>query len=990
MNPKGRMRQMLFLCLGFLMTVYTGTCSVFADGEVISSDSDNPWKARISVSYSVTGSSNGSQCTFLLRGVTEDTPMPEMKADSAETVKLTLEPNSSGDFGEITYTDPGIYQYEVRRQDGKDTTNSNIARDDSVYRVTMVVRTDGEIQQVRETDGDKVTEIHYEDNVAEPISPLDIVKTGDMSALRLPILGLAICSLGLAIILRCREKKTDAVGLTLDSVSAMDGSRCGEMQLPDAPRKEKKLSEITPAKEAGPSGRKHRRRKREQPTEEMTILEEERPPLSEFWKMMSLALLFSLCLIGGSTVPTSAATKDLTVTYDKFEELPENYVRIIGLPLKSAMFTTTNSNIKKFNGYVGNNQTTKRDFIAYYGTVKYGSKNRTETADASTAANSVSGTITLRWNNQALLSDNTKADVKVVISNWKFNLGKCTNSKISGSTKVYVPILQESSAGSINTELCSSAPRTSYSTNSGTKDTTLSGAAIQAECQVQIQILKSGTDEAVDSAAYPRMLFGFRDLDVADSSLASNKSAVVRYNGAHAEGIERISGFESPVCLAKKSNTNPSMQTLVKPSTVGSNLRISGDGAKYESYNNATGTTGDDGSYYSGFISPVTPQGFIFKWTGSVTTTGKMLGTALWGQPEVAVKATAGEGGTIEKEGVTTYIINASTTYDYTPSPGYKVQSLTVEGKTVEFNENGGTYKFDKLYTSPAVERSSSTGMVTSTKVYTIDVQFRRIEHKITTKVTNGTIDESCVVGDGEDKIIHYQPDEGYELEMITVDGEIVDPDDNAEQYGFYSVKEDRHIEVVYTKIPAAKLTLRKQVTGALGDRSKAFEFEVRLRGLPPLRAFRADGLESATKGILNETGFVSDENGEAVLELVLKDDESAVLEEIPRDTVYQVIETASNHTASYQQKGTGDSPHFEQEACSNTDSDVDLAMQEETIEVCDGDIEIVYTNDRPIATVTGVGDSDTPYFVMGAILMTLSGGRLVYVLKYRRKNRYQ
>ncbi len=939
MSPKRRMRQMLFLCLGFLMTVYTGTCSVFADGDGISSDADSPWKARISVSYSVTGSSNGSECTFLLRGVTEDTPMPEMRAESAGMITLALKPNSSGDFGEITYTSPGIYQYEVRRQDGKDTANSNITRDDSVYRVTMVVRTDGEIQQVRETDGEKVTEIHYEDHVTAPTSPLDIVKTGDVSALRLPILGLAICSLGLAIIFR------------------------------------------------------HRGKKREQPTEEteeMTILEENRPPLSEFWKMMSLALLISLCLIGGSTVPTSAATKDLTVTYDKFEELPENYVRIIGLPLKSATFTTTNSNIKKFNGYVGNNQTTKRDFIAYYGTVKYGSKNRTETADASTAANSVSGTITLRWNNQALLSDNTKADVKVVISNWKFNLGKCTNSKISSSTKVYVPILQESSAGSNNTELCSSAPRTSYSTNSGTNNTTLSGASIQAECQVQIQILKSGTEEAIDPTAYPRMLFGFRDLDVADSSLASNKSASVRYNGAHAEGIELISGFESPVCLAKKSNTNPSMQTLVKVSTVGSNLRVSGDGAKYEAYNKATGTTGDDGSYYSGFISPVTPQGFTFKWTGSVTTTGKMLGTALWGQPEVAVKATAGEGGTIEKEGITTYIINASTTYDYTPSPGYKVQSLTVEGNAAEFDENGGTYKFDKLYTSPAVERSSSTGLVTSTKVYTIDVQFRRIEHKITTKVTNGTIDESCVVGDGEDKIIHYKPDEGYELEMVTVDGEIVDPDDNAEQYGFYSVQEDHHIEVVYTKIPAAKLTLRKQVTGALGDRSKGFEFEVRLRGLPPLRAFRADGLESATKGTLNETGFVSDENGEAVLEIVLKDDESAVMEELPRDTVYQVIETASNHTASYRQNGTGDSPHFEQEAGSNTDSDVDLAMKEESIEVCDGDIEIVYTNDRPIATVTGVGDSDTPYFVMGAILMTLSGGRLVYVLKYRRKNRYQ
>jgi hypothetical protein len=1064
MNPKRRVRQVLFLCLGFLMGTYAGTCAAFADTEVSAADANTAtaWKSRISVTYSVDGSSSGKKATFILRGVTADTPMPagagissedgaaatsasgkssgedaesssgttdsEESAigdtgtderDSVRTLKLTLKPNSSGEFGEIIYTSPGIYQYEVRRQGAEDSRVKNSSFDDSVYRVTMVVRTDGDIQQVRETDGEKVTEIHYEDYY-DAASPLEIVKTGDMSALRMPVLGLAICSFGLAILLWRRGKKAEAAGLALSSATAMDATYVNEgtlRQRPDgyaewssdgAPQNiqesgmkglqrrntaqgEKMLQEEGAARKAGASGTGWRRKKeksKERRIEGTTILEEERLPLSEYWKMMSLALVLSLSLsmVGASVVPASAATKDLTVTYNQFEDLPENYVRIIGLPLNEATFSTTNSNIKKFNGYIGNNQTSKRDFIGYYGTVKYGTKNRTETADASTASNTISGTITLRWSNQALLSDNTKADVKVVVSNWKFNLGKRTNSNITDSTKVYVPILQEAIAGSNETELCSSSPRTSCSTNTGTKTDTLTGAAIQAECQVKIQILKPGTDEAVDGTKYPRMLFGFRDLDVADSSLASNKTAAVRYNGAHAEGIELISGFESPVCLAQKTNTNPSMQTLVKASTVGNNLRISGDGAKYETYNNATGTTGDDGTYYSGFISPVTPQEFTFKWTGSVTTTGKMLGTALWSQPEVAVKATAGEGGTIEKEGTTTYIINSSTTYDYTPSAGYKVKSLTVEGSAVDFDEGGGTYKFEKLYTSPATERSSSTGKTTSTKVYTIDVQFQRIEHQITTKVTNGTIDESCVVGDGEDKTIHYEPNEGYELEKITVDGEIVDPDDNAKQYGFYSVQEDHHIEVVYTKIPAAKLSLRKQVTGALGDRSKAFEFEIRLRGLPPLRAFRADGLESADVGTLNETGFISDENGEAVLHLTLKDDESAYIEEVPRDTIYQVIESASNHTASYQQTGTGDSPHFEQASGSNTDSDVNLAMQEETMEVCDGDIEIVYTNDRPIATITGIGDSDTPYFVMGAILMVLSGGRLIYVLKYRRK----
>ena len=317
---------------------------------------------------------------------------------------------------------------------------------------------------------------------------------------------------------------------------------------------------------------------------------------------------------------------------------------------------------------MGNNQTEKRDFVAYYGTVKFGTRNRNDTSNAVTKANEVKGNITLRWRNRAVLSDNTKDDVKVVVSGWTFSLGNNQNSKIGKDTKVYVPILQSSGPNSKATELCTASPRTKYSVNNGTTANSLAGACITTKCNVKIQILQSGTDALVDEAKYPRLLFGFRELDVEDTTIAKGKSAAVRYNGPYAEGVELISGFESPVALAKKSDSNKAMQTLEKVTTVGENLRVCGDGAKMEAYNKATGTSGDNGTYYSGFISPVQPQGVSFKWTGSISISGKMMGTALWTQPEVAVKATRGEGGSIQKEGLTTYIINSSTACDYTPA----------------------------------------------------------------------------------------------------------------------------------------------------------------------------------------------------------------------------------------------------------------------------------------------------------------------------------
>ena len=100
------------------------------------------------------------------------------------------------------------------------------------------------------------------------------------------------------------------------------------------------------------------------------------------------------------------------------------------------------------------------------------------------------------------------------------------------------------------------------------------------------------------------------------------------------------------------------------------------------------------------------------------------------------------------------------------------------------------------------------------------------------------------VVGEGDDETIHYRPNDGYELEKVTVDGEAVNVKEYPNEYTFTDVQKDYHIEVVYRKIPVGTLTLRKEVTGALGDRSKKFEFQVSLSGLKPSAEYEADALQ--------------------------------------------------------------------------------------------------------------------------------------------------
>lgn len=71
--------------------------------------------------------------------------------------------------------------------------------------------------------------------------------------------------------------------------------------------------------------------------------------------------------------------------------------------------------------------------------------------------------------------------------------------------------------------------------------------------------------------------------------------------------------------------------------------------------------------------------------------------------------------------------------------------------------------------------------------------------YDITTEVVNGTITESeTEIISGEDRTITYAPDEGYILDSVTVDGEVVEAAQDNAQWVFENIQANHAIKVVY------------------------------------------------------------------------------------------------------------------------------------------------------------------------------------------------
>ncbi len=159
-------------------------------------------------------------------------------------------------------------------------------------------------------------------------------------------------------------------------------------------------------------------------------------------------------------------------------------------------------------------------------------------------------------------------------------------------------------------------------------------------------------------------------------------------------------------------------------------------------------------------------------------------------------------------------------------------ESKTLETATVSYNGNGGAGKMDgkklnkgskykilsNAFTAPE-NQEFDTWEVNGKKLapgteITVDKDTQvkaiwkesRVKLKITTSVTNGTIDPSCDVYKGDNKTINYAPNDGYKLKSVTVDGTEVDISTYPNSYTFTNLDKNHEIAVVY-ELPTYTVT---------------------------------------------------------------------------------------------------------------------------------------------------------------------------------------
>ena len=421
-------------------------------------------------------------------------------------------------------------------------------------------------------------------------------------------------------------------------------------------------------------------------------------------KRRLLPIAAAALLLAAAPMESSYAAGSLVSTINDYNNMPVNYAEISSLDFSQAQFTSLNSKIQKGPMEFLLDSTVTRQCIYWKSSTapSFGTSNATTTKNANLAFNTVSGDLfTLRFSRAAKLSDGTTKDVLMTFSNLIFGLSLNTNGT-TGST-YYYPIIRINSEG--EGLYCTSGVGTGT-----TNAKRLKGVRSATRIQTTIKIVEPGTNTVIPEKHY---ILGFRDLDVKDNTTATGDN-VDRYNGRFAEGIGLCSGYDEPAYLCEGTHTVQ---------------EICDDKPKFR------GTQLEESGMKSGFDIPVSSSGFTYYWYGSVnmpadgSAQGYNIGTEFGYSPRVTVLASATEGGTIQKEGVTEYLVNTSTSYDYTPSSGYRVKRLTVDGRQVSFNENGGTYVFQKLTSSDDAQYD-----------HTISVVFRKQQDLIITNSVKGNL----------------------------------------------------------------------------------------------------------------------------------------------------------------------------------------------------------------------------------------------------------
>ena len=139
---------------------------------------------------------------------------------------------------------------------------------------------------------------------------------------------------------------------------------------------------------------------------------------------------------------------------------------------------------------------------------------------------------------------------------------------------------------------------------------------------------------------------------------------------------------------------------------------------------------------------------------------------------------------------------------------------------------------------------------------------------------------------------------------------------------------------------------LKKKVEGNVVNQNTEYRFYVMLSGLKGLATYTINGLDDT---------FTADENGNATINLALKNNGEAEFINLPVNTKYQVTEQAGAYTASYKLKDAGNVNNFVRSGDEATSENSTLSTAVETLD--NGEqVTVEFTNTVSVSTNLVIG----------------------------------
>ena len=144
-----------------------------------------------------------------------------------------------------------------------------------------------------------------------------------------------------------------------------------------------------------------------------------------------------------------------------------------------------------------------------------------------------------------------------------------------------------------------------------------------------------------------------------------------------------------------------------------------------------------------------------------------------------------------------------SYTVSYGCDSDHRLQSLLVDGKSVDITQYPTSYTFSDLQ-----EDHSIQAIFEEIPVYTV-----------TTTASNGSIDDSPTTKEHKPLTVSFFPQEHYVVDTLTVDGQIISVTSDTSGYTFDDMTSNHTIDVTFKPVPAYTITVTAQ-HGTVNDSS--------------------------------------------------------------------------------------------------------------------------------------------------------------------------